>query len=256
MSRTRVTSSGRTLLVALICAIALPGTAAWAQDVKATVQIETPGEAPMSMGLWASDQGVRIDLPQQNVSVVLTSGATPTMLMIQHNERSYIEMGTQQLEMMRQLMQRMPNAGGGGGDSASTNLDSVRFEPTGQTETIGPWSASEVRVTGMPQGQNGTVWVTSELDVGLFELFARMGDALEAMQMPMLGGGGEGPQQQLMRYRQMKDAAGLPSGGVVRLNADVTITLQDVEQGPFSDDPYAGPPGYEKTEMPNVGFPE
>ena len=251
MSRTHVTSSGRTLLVALICITALPGTVAWAQDVKATVQIETSDQPPMAIGYWASDDGVRIDIPQQNISVVLTSGASPTMLMIQHNERRYMEMGKQQLDMMRQLM---PNAGGGGGDSPSANLDNLRFEPTGRTETIGPWSATEVRVTGMPQGQDGTVWVASELDTGLFELFARMGDALEAMQMPMLGGGG--PQQQLMRYRQMKDAAGLPDGGVVRLNADVTITLQAIEQDPFAGDPYAGPTGYEKMQMPNISFPE
>ena len=256
MSRTRVTSSGRTLLVALIGIIALPGTAVWAQDVKATVLIETPGQPPMAMDYWASDEGVRIDIPQQNVSIVLTSGASPTMLMIQHRERRYMEMGKQQLDMMRQLMQRMPNARGGGDASPSVNLDNVRFELTGQTETIGPWSANEVRVTGMPQGQDGTVWVASALDSGLFELFARMGDALEAMQMPMLGGGGDGPQQQLMRYRQMKDAAGLPDGGVVRLNADVTITLQAIEQGPFAGDPFTGPAGYARTEMPSIGFPE
>ena len=256
MSRTLVTSSRRNLLVALICIIALPGTAAWAQDVKATVQVETPGQPPMAMDYWASDGGVRIDIPQQNVSIVLTSGASPTMLMIQHNERRYVEMGKQQLDMMRQLMQRMPNAGGGGGDSASVNLDNLRFEPTGRNEMVGPWSATEVSVTGMPQGQDGTVWVAAELDIGLFELFARMGDALEAMQMPMLGGGGGGPQRQLMRYLEMKDAAGLPDGGVVRLNADVTITLRAIEQGPFGGNPYAGPAGYEKTQMPNIGFPE
>ena len=49
-------------------------------------------------------------------------------------------------------------------------------------------------------------------------------------------------------------------GGVVRLNAEVTITLQSLEQGPFADDPFAPPAGYEKMEMPigeaNLAFVE
>ena len=225
-------------------------------NVKATVQIEAAGQPAMTMDYWLSDERVRIDIAQpQAASIVWTAGAAPSMLMIQHGERRYIEWGDQEFQMMRQMMQRMP--GGGGGDSSAVNLDDVRFEPTGQTETIGPWSATGVRITGMAPGQEGTVWVASDLDSGLFELFAGMGDALEAMQMPMLGGGAGGPQQQLMRYRQMQDAAGLPDGGVVRLNATdengpTTITLQSFEQGPFADDPFAPPAGYERMQLPTI----
>ena len=112
-------------------------------------------------------------------------------------------------------------------------------------------------MTGLESGQEGTFWVASELDSGLFELFARMGDALAAMQMPMLGGGAGGPQQQLMRYRQMSNATGLPDGGVVRLDANdqngaTTITLQSLDEGPFADDPFAPPAGYEKMQMPAI----
>ena len=158
---------------------------------------------------------------------------------------------------MLQMMQRMAGAGGDAGDSSSVNIDSIRFDPTGQTETIGPWSATGVRMTGLESGQEGTLWVAAELDSGLFELFARMGDALEAMRMPMLGGGGAGPQQQLMRYRQMSNAIGLPDGGVVRLdvndqNGATTITLQSLDEGPFAGDSFAPPAGYEKMQMPNI----
>ncbi len=252
MSETPAGARRRLLaLVALACVAT--STTAWAQDIKATVQIEAPGAPAMSMDYWMSDDAVRIDIAQpQAVSLVWMSGSAPGMLMIQHGERRYIEWGEQEFQMMRQMMERMPGAAGGGGSSPGVDPDSVRFEPTGQTETIGPWSATAVGITGMEAGQEATIWVAAELDSGLFELFARMGDALQAMQMPMFGGGASGPQQQLMRYRQMKDAAGLPAGGVVRLNADATITLQALEEGPFADDPFTPPAAYEKMQMPNI----
>jgi hypothetical protein len=255
--RSRLPARARRALLSLAALACLAtSSTAQAQDVKATVQIEPPGGPAMTMDYWMSSQGVRIDIAQpQAVSIVMKSGDAPGMLMIQHGEQRYIEWGEQQFQMMRQMMERLPaGAGGTGGSdtSSSVNLDSVRFEPTGQTETIGPWSATEVRMTGLEAGQDATIWIASDLDSGLFEVFARMGDALEAMQMPMLGGGAGGPQEELMRYRQMTDAAGLPSGGVVRLNADVTITLQSLDAGPFADDPFAPPAGYEKMQMPNI----
>ena len=255
MSRKNVTSSRRALLAGLICLSLSAGTTAWAQDVKATVQIAAAGQPAMTMDYWMSDESIRIDIAQpQAVSIVWTSGDVPGMLMIMHGERRYMEFGEQILQMMR----RMAGASGGADSSSSVNIDSVRFEPTGQTETIGPWSATGIRMTGLESGQEGTVWVASELDTGLFELFARVGDALGAMQMPMLGGGGSGgPQQQLMRYTQMSTAAGLPDGGVVRLNANdqngpTAITLQSLEEGPFGDDPFVPPAGYEQMQMPNI----
>ena len=258
MSLQHPTSPRYAVAPVLICLCVLASATAKAQDIKATVQVEAAGQPPMTMDYWMSDDGVRIDMAQgQAVSIVWKSGAAPGLLMIQHGERRYIEWGEQQFQMMRQMMQRMQGAAGGESNSASVNLDNLRFEPTGQTETIGPWSATGVRMTGMAEGQEGTLWIASELDSGLFELFARMGDALEAMQLPMLGGGASGPQQQLMRYRLMSNAAGLPDSGVVRLNANdqngpTTITLQSLDDSPFAEDPLAPPAGYEKMEMPNI----
>jgi len=262
MNRIQMSPSRRTRLVVFLSMMSfmlVASATARAQDVKATVQVEAAGSPAMSMEYWMGAESVRIDMAQgQAVSIVWTSGASPTMLMIQHAERSYMEWGDQQFQMMRQMMQRLPGAGGGG-DTPEVNVDDIRFEPTGETETIGPWSASGVRMTGMEAGQDGTFWIASELDTGLFELFARMGDALEAMQMPMLGGGLGGAQSQLTRYTEMKNVAGLPDGGVVRVNANdpngaTTITLQSIDVGPFGDNPFAPPAGYEKMQMPS--FPE
>jgi hypothetical protein len=245
----------RTALVAAIICYMLTGGAAWAEDMKATVQIETGGQGPMTMDYWVTDGGVRIDLMQpQEISIVLTSGAAPKMLMIQHADRSYMEMPEQMLGMMRQM-----SKSAGGGDEPNINIDDLAFEPTGQTETIGAWTASGVRVTGM-DGAESTIWISGDVDTGLFELFAEMGDALQAMQGPMFGGTG-GPQQQMTRYREMRNAAGLPDGGVVRMNVDnaggeTVITLRALEQGTFGD-ALSAPDGYQGMQMPNIiGFPK
>jgi hypothetical protein len=252
-------SGPRATLIAVASLCFLAGGFAHAQDVKATVEIQPADGAAMSMDYWMGSDAVRIDMSQgQDISLVWTSGASSNMLMIQHAERRYMEWGEQQFQMMRQMMQRV--GGAGGSDAADDfNLDNIRFEPTGETETIGPWRAEGIRMTGTEPGQNGTFWIAPDLDVGLFELFARMGDALEAMQMPMMGGGAGGAQSQVLRYTQMKNAAGLPEGGVVRLNMNdasgvSTITLASLDEGPFGEDPFAAPAGYEQMQMPN--FPE
>ena len=253
MMRTCV--SVRPALLTAASLFVLTAGLAQAQDVKATVQVEAGGEAPMTIDFWSVTDGVRMDMAQpQQISIVFTSGASPTMRMIQHANKRYMEMGDQQLQMMRQMMERMPNAEGAAA-TAEIDVTNLRFTPTGETETIGPWTAEGVRVTGLEGGES-TVWIASGLDTGLFELFARMGDGLESMQMPMMGGAG--PQAQLKRYRELQNAAGMPQGGVVRMNMNdqngaTNITLQALEQGAFADalDP---PTGYEKMQMPS--FPE
>ncbi len=242
----------RAVLIAIASCLVFMVGIAHAQDVKATVQIAAAGQSPMSMAYWATGDGIRIDIAQpQEVSIVWTSGASPTMLMIQHAERRYMEVGAEQLQLMQQMMQRMPNAGGGSDDS-KINVDDLIFEPTLERETIGDWTAMGVRVSG-PEGEDSKVWIAADLDIGLFELFARMGDVLEAMQMPMMGGAG--PQDQLTRYLEMRNATGLPDGGVVRMdmndeNGATNITLQALDQGSFPD-ALAPEPGYQKMQMPN-----
>ena len=254
------TSVGPALLIALLAHFALPSAIAWAQEVQASVLIETAGQTPVSMDYWATERGVRIDIAQpQQMSIVWISGPPPKMLVVQHANRRYIEINEQMFQMMQQMMQSVSGGDGSTGGSGIT-LESLGFEPTGQTQTIGPWSAAEVRITGVEAGQDGILWITSDVETGLFDLLTRMAEPLDAMQLPMLGGGNTGPQR-LMQFRQMGTAAGLPEGAVVRLTAiDQTgtteITLQSLNRGPFPEDPLAPPPGYEPTQMPGVAFPE
>ena len=120
---------------------------------------------------------MRTDL-DQGTSVVWFSGDSPRMLMVQHAERRYIEWGAEQLKMM----QRMPAAGGGNGQP-DLDISALRFEETGQTGTVGDWDAFEVRMTGMGD-QTTTFWMTTDIDVGLFEINQRVAEAGDALRTP------------------------------------------------------------------------
>jgi len=98
--------------------------------------------------------------------------------------------------------------------------------------------------------------MTKDVQTGMFELFARLGEAMSALQMPMMGGGAA-PGQELTRYRELAAASGIPSGQVVRIVSTEngrasTITLVGVKPGPLPAETFAAPAGYQKMEMPVI----
>lgn len=242
-------------LFALLAVLALvpspqPLFAQSADDVKAVMRIETDGQPPMDMEYSLGQEKTRLDM-SQDVSIISMTGDTPGLFMIQHAEKSYMEFGPQQLEMMQRMFERVQ--GGGGPDSDAIDPTTMQFEQTGETQQIGPWSAFEVLMTGS-DGQEGALWLTSDAEIGLFELFARAAEAASMMRNPMLGGGGGGPQQ-FRRLRALAEAQGLPDGRVVRIvstdeNGGGTITLANVEVGPLPGDTWVPPAEYEPRQMP------
>jgi hypothetical protein len=120
-------------------------------EVSVAIEVRAANQEPMEMTYWLGPDRLRMDtLP---LSMVWLGGVSPRMVVIQHPERQYIEFTSEDLETMRQLMQ---GVGGGGGD-----VSRLRFEVTGRRETIGPWPAFEVQVTGLPDGQQGSLWLTT-----------------------------------------------------------------------------------------------
>ena len=150
------------------------------------MRVEIEGESPMDMEYSLGQDRMRLDMPQE-VSVISTTGASPSMVMVQHAEQRYIEWSPQQLEMMRQMLQRVPGAGGAEPDIFDPTT--MEFEETGQTAQIGNWNAFEVLMHGA-DGQEGTLWLSTEAEVGLFELSLRAAEAASMLQNPMTGGGG------------------------------------------------------------------
>ena len=223
-------------------------------EFKAVMRIETPGEAAMDMVYFLRGNQLRMDVSEQ-ASIVWTSGADATMLMIQHPQKQYMEWGPDQLRMMQQMLGRIPGGGATAGQDSDFGPAQVMFEETGRRERIGDWDAFEVRMT-MPDQPPGLLWLTTDIDTGLFELSRVVADAASALRMPMAGGGAPSAQE-LARYRALPGSQGLPDGQVVRIvHADndsaTQITLMSIMPGPLPADTFNAPADYNKMQMPSL----
>ena len=156
-----------------------------------------------------------------------------------------MEIGEQAFQLMQQMQQSS-----GAGNVPEFAPGDITFEVTEETTTIGPWTARAIHVSSGEPGEDGTVWIASELDTGLFDLFTRMGDALAAIPLAGINAGS------VSQYQQLWEAADLPDGGVVRINMtgtddEMSLTLESLELGSF-EDALAPPPGGCQ-QMPALG---
>ncbi len=151
------------------------------------MRIEADGRPPMDMEYSLGQDKMRLDM-SQGMSVVSMTGDNPGMLMIQHAEKRYMEWGPQQLEMMQRMLERV-QGGGGGQDSDTFDPTTMEFDQTGETQQIGSWNAFEVLMHGS-DGQEGALWLTTDAEIGLFEISARAAEAVGMLWNPMIPGGG------------------------------------------------------------------
>ncbi len=157
--------------------------------------------------------------------------------------------------MMQQMMQQVP----GIADQADSPFDpgQLQFQETGATDQIGSWSAFEVEMTDS-DGNVGALWLTTDSEIGLFEVMLRVADAASVMSSPMAGGG---MSLSFLQFQTVAQAQGLPAGRVVRIVSDTgdgmtTITLTDVQPGPLPSGTFEPPAGYTQMQMPSIpGFP-
>ena len=219
-------------------------------DITAGMRIESAGQPPMEMEYFLGENRTRIDMSAE-MSIISVSGDDPQMIMIQHPDQSYIEWGAQQLQMMQQMMQQVPNAGGQGG--IDYDPSQLQFSQTGETAQIGTWSAFEVSMTDA-SGNLGSLWLTTDTNIGLFEVMGRVASAASMLSSPMAGGGGMS--MQFLQYQAFAQTQGLPDGRVVRIVSDdddgsTIITLTGVESGPISDELFVPPADYSPIQMPS-----
>lgn len=240
---------GGILVWAVLTGPGVTWTSAQSGDVMAVMRVESAGQPPMDMDYYLGENRMRMDMSEE-MSLISISGAEPRMLMVQHQEQRYIEWGPQQLQMMQQ----MP----GVADQVNNAFDpeQLEFQQTGATDQIGPWSAFEVEMTDA-NGEVGSLWLTTDGDVGLFEVMLRVADAASIMSSPM----GGGMSMNFLQFQTVAQAQGLPAGRVVRIvsdddNGTTTITLTDVQPGPLPSGTFDPPAGYSQMQMPSIpGFP-
>ena len=171
--------------------------------------------------------------------------------MLQHEARMYMEFDKAMLERMRQKMGNMPGAADVESDMEDFDPTSMTFERTGATETIMGHEAFEVAFSN-DQGQSGSMWMSEDAEVGLFETMSRMMTHLESLGGPMMGGGDNNPASDFRRYMALARAQGMPEGKVLRMDSldGVSMTMTGYESGPFGEDTWTAPAGYSKQAMP------
>jgi hypothetical protein len=224
---------------------------------KGTLRTETADRPPMEIPFWVSANQLRMDINQpMEMTVVWSFGAEPSMRMIRHEERIFVEWGPTQLENARQMVKRT---------TAITEPDAMQFEATGARTLIEGWDTFEMR--RLPEESGGRLWLTSDSSYGLAEFFAHYARALdETTRFPMTGtdndplglNHGTG-----LPLDQLSNAIGL-DGRVVRIVDDgdgktpsmqTTITLHSLVPGPFAEDLFAVPDGYHKAFQLSSGVP-
>lgn len=251
MSFSRPVSRALTLVGAAALALALLAPAAVAQEgVAATMLIDT-GHDSNEMTVTAQGENLRMDMNagQGQMSMIWLPGR---MLMVMHPQRMYMEFTEEMMKRMRDMMHNMPNMPDA--EAEVPDFSEYTFERTGNTDTINGMSAFEVSMSGPDVDGDARLWMTEDTDVGMFEVFSRMGEAMASMNLPMMSRG-DSPADALRDYMGLARAQGLPAGRVIRVvntdNGDsVTITLQSVQHGPFGADVFAAPSDYTKQQMP------
>ena len=239
------------LSIVLAGGVTVGSMSAQSEELKAVLRIAAADGPAMDMEYFLGPDRVRLDVPQ-GMSLIWKGGASPTILILMHAQDTYLEMAEQQLKMMQQMLQA--SSAGGSDQPSAIDPGQMQFETTNNHEQVGSWDAVEVRMSG-PTGQEGSLWFTTEVDTGLFELMARAAGAASALQMPMASGG-MAAAQQFLRYEAIADAAGLPEGRVVRIDSvdgdqSSSITLASLEPGPLPGDTFEAPAGYTQ----QMGFP-
>ncbi len=230
-------------------------TAIGAQEpkFKGILRTEAAGRPVMETSFWVSAEKLRMDTTQpMEMTVIWSFGAEPSLRMILHDKRVYVEWGPRELENARQMVQRAHRG------TSSNDVDELRFEPTGAHATVDGKNAFEVRLKTEEKEDGRSIWLSRYVDFGLVEFFTHYARALHGTtQFPMTGtdndplGLGNGLSLPLDK---LGSASGL-DGRVVRFVDDgrgsepampTTITLHSLESGSFSDDLFTVPEGYVK----------
>ena len=240
-------------VVSLLLVMGDIALAAQNTQFKGIVRTESSNSPAMEVQFWTGDEQLRMDITEPvEMTVVWSFGNEPSMRMIQHDEKVYVEWGPMQLENARQMMQQA-NLG-----QPTAEITPLRFEATGARETVDGEDAFEVRLQTAEKEEDSRLWLSRDSEYGLAEFFAHYARALHGTtQFPMTGTDNDplGLTHDLdLPLDQLGSASNL-DGRVVRI-VDVgngnktptptTISLHSLESGPFSDELFDVPDGYAK----------
>jgi len=216
-----------------------------------TLRTETTDSPPVEVPFWVAPGRLRMDVSlPMNMTVIWTFGSEPSLAMIRHGDRTYVEWGPEQLEGARRIARAAPQR------APAADAGDLRFEATGATATIDAWDAVEIRLSSDVGEDGRRLWVSRDAGYGLAEFFAHYANALQGTtQFPMVGtendplglsSGVSLPLDQLDRASGLdgRIVRIVDSGGTREAPVQTTITLHSLEQGPVDAGVFAVPEGY------------
>jgi len=224
----------------------VPATALAQEDISMSFAVQGVGEELNEMTVTVSGEMARFDIGEQ-MSMVWSAD---WWRMIQHENRMYMEFDKAMMERMRQMMGNMPGAPDVQAEVDDFDPADMTFERTGATGTVMEYDVFEVAFSDK-DGRQGSMWLSEDAELGMFEVWTRMMGHLESLAGPMMGGGNATGNMQ--RYMRFARAQGLPDGKVLRMTTEdgANFEVTGWKRGPFSADFWDAPAGYQKQTMPS-----
>ncbi|NKB87112.1 MAG: hypothetical protein GKS06_02685 [Acidobacteria bacterium] len=232
-------------VVALVALVAIPATALAQEDMSVSMLMESAGEDSNEMTFTVAGDMARMDFAEM-VSMIWSPD---WMRMLQHQEQMWMEFNSAMLQQMRSMMGNVPGAPDVEDELDAFDPSNLSFEVTGNTDTVMGMEVFEVAFTA-GDDNSGSMWMSEDAEVGIFEVFARMMTHLDSLAGPMMSG--DNPAGDMQQYMAIAQAQGMPDGKILRMDsADGTrITMTGWEGGPFPEDTWAAPSSYQKQAMP------
>ena len=246
-------------LAALLLILAVPVQAispAVESETYLEIETETAGEMA-SIRIWLSLNAIRIDADTQGgVSVISIGGDDGKLLMVMHQQKTYMEFAAAMMASMAGMLGQMPPET----EEELVEATQPTLTRTGNTKQVGEWAAYEVLAQN--PGEDGGMFMWFSQDVGADfrtlaeQILTSMSSLLNSPIMSMISMAGGSDLGLFDGIQAQFEAVDMPDGFPVQIISSAdgmerTSTLKAIDQdATFDTATWEPPEGYTKMRMP------